>query len=129
MTPTLTPERLDEHHELLVHRVAKGEQQRRILEFLLLSCGQSERISAYDISRSTHLEETSVLPLISRLREQLSGFYDYDPEGRKQKERYVLPTDDRGNYVLRTEPNQPPPAPYSKTQTPFCPSIHMSSPI
>ena len=60
MTPTLTPERRDEHHELLVHRVAKGEQQRRILEFLLLSCGQSERISAYDISRSTHLEETSV---------------------------------------------------------------------
>jgi hypothetical protein len=94
---------------LIDAHVATGDVAKHVMEHLFRMLGLPGRDCAQDISDNGGPNgDWNVCPFMSRLREQLWDFFHYHPLGRKERFCVVLPSDDRGNYVLRIELNSPP---------------------
>lgn len=84
--------------DLILANVVSAEKAKRVVEYLFRMIGRQDRISAQDISDNGGPKgDVNVCPYMSRLRDQIAGFFDYHPIGRSECCRVVLPNDDRGN--------------------------------
>ncbi len=100
---------LDRLKVLLLTQVFRGDQGRRVIEYLIGEYGSLDRICAQDISEHGGPQgEKNVCPLMSRMRDELDEFFLYHPLGRAEQFRLILPADDRGNYSIRLGANDPP---------------------
>src|ERR1700733_9597626 len=96
-------------HDLILTHAVKGEMGQRVFEYLVGEKGTQERICAQDITEHGGPNgDHNVCPFMSRLRDQISDFFDFHRVGRKEPYRVAFSADDRGNYALHIEPNQPP---------------------
>jgi hypothetical protein len=95
--------------DLILALAVHGEVAQKVIKYLFRELGKPERICAQDISDNGGPKgDGNVCPLMCRLRDQVPAFFDYDPKGRKSRYRVAFPDDDRGNYALHIEINQPP---------------------
>jgi hypothetical protein len=95
--------------ELILTHAVSGEVAKRTVGYLFSVIDTQERVSAQDITDNGGPNgDSNVCPFMSRLRDQLSDFFDYHPVGRKERYRAIMPSDDRGNYAIRIGINAPP---------------------
>jgi hypothetical protein len=95
--------------DLILAHAVQGDIAQRVIRYLFGELGKPERICAQDISdHGGPKGDGNVCPLMCRLRDQVPAFFDYDLIGRKLPYRVAFASDDRGNYALHIEINQPP---------------------
>ena len=117
-------EEIDRQHlrDIVLAFFGKGDVSRHTIEYLFSVWGIHDRVPATDISEHGGPRgDGNVAAFMARLRENFADFFDWHPQGRREKFRLGLTTGDPGNYALVTALNQPPTDMLSKLWSPHFP--------